>query len=654
MSERDGGDEVEPTTEDRPRASARRAFLGALAAGTVTLGTAIWSAGADAAATAQTGDALPWAETFDLADGTTVDDGETAWTIESGDGHPAVAVESGALTASETAGEARWRSEAIDLSGVGAVDVTVSVRRTEQPGDGGEPPASVVGTEPPTDLDGDGRYEDVDGDGTFDLADAVTLFDHLESDPVTADAAAFDRNCNGEVDYADVVSLASRADGDGGDSTGGCDRGPQLTVATVLDGTETEITSYGDDLGSAGETVEATGLTGDTLRVAVTARTGAGGTAYHVDEVRVTERDDAGDATLVADRAPDGSRLTARPDGPAYHTTDGSVHLFTWDEPADGARAVLYDESGEADWGSGPDVHVFDTLEREGAGAGDQPSLQATRGEWANHRGSPELVADGHSGEYSMRAQRRNDVHGFAAEFPATTEVFLSYCVKIPEGRAMPGGEEPGEFPMDESVWKMSWLMHDDTGAGEDVDVTIPTWTPVLAIGGNNVDTAHWAGSQPDWWRWGQWMRLSFWFECGPDPESDPGRLVWQVVTEGEETRTIVDKGFTFMDEGTPPYSWKRLVIPGWSNTKSTPAENVEVLYDDVYLATGEDANARLELGDDATYGDCTRLGLSEIRSWSSNRVSAVLRTGSIDSVRGSTLHLTTADERTAVSLEVR
>ncbi len=367
---------------------------------------------------------------------------------------------------------------------------------------------------------------------------------------------------------------------------------------------------------------------------------------------------DDGEATLVAARGPDGSRLTSRPDGPVYHTADGTTHLFTWDEPVPGARVVLYDEDETTDWGGGPDLHVYDTMERPDAEAGDTASLRATYGKWRrSHSGAPELRSNSHSGEFSARVQDRNDLNRFQTEFAETTEVFLSYCVKIPDGKAMLGADEPGEFP-ESSVWKMAWLFNEGTSAGEDVDICLPSWTPILSIGGNSLhpDAEITDAKRPDWWQWGEWMRFSFWLECGPEPETDPGRIRFQAVMEGEDTRVLTDAREPIMQDrrAAAPYSWKRLNIPGWSHNKDVSGENVEALYDDIYFATGSDSNARVELTDNSVYEDSTRMQLCKVRSWSSNRVSAVLNKGSLDAVEGSTIHLTTADEQQVVSMDIQ
>ncbi|WP_049997861.1 hypothetical protein [Halococcus sediminicola] len=65
---------------------------------------------------------------------------------------------------------------------------------------------------PPQDLDGDGKYEDVDGDGELTKADAEALFDNLDDPAVTNNAAAFDFNGNGRIDYDDIVTLDNMAE----------------------------------------------------------------------------------------------------------------------------------------------------------------------------------------------------------------------------------------------------------------------------------------------------------------------------------------------------------------------------------------------------------------------------------------------------------
>jgi len=61
---------------------------------------------------------------------------------------------------------------------------------------------------PPTDPDGDGLYEDVRGDGNLSLLDVQALFEHLHSDVVRTNSAAFNfQEFDSEVNILDVQVL---------------------------------------------------------------------------------------------------------------------------------------------------------------------------------------------------------------------------------------------------------------------------------------------------------------------------------------------------------------------------------------------------------------------------------------------------------------
>ncbi|WP_226021691.1 ABC transporter substrate-binding protein [Halomicrobium salinisoli] len=67
-------------------------------------------------------------------------------------------------------------------------------------------PPVVDGTFP-TDPDDDGVFEDVNGNGEVDYADVVTLFNSVDDDLVQDRPEPLDLSGNGEIDYADVVEL---------------------------------------------------------------------------------------------------------------------------------------------------------------------------------------------------------------------------------------------------------------------------------------------------------------------------------------------------------------------------------------------------------------------------------------------------------------
>ena len=54
-----------------------------------------------------------------------------------------------------------------------------------------------------------------DGDGSVDMDDPNALMATMDHDVVEGNGAAYDYNCNGRVDYGDIIRLGREAQGDG-------------------------------------------------------------------------------------------------------------------------------------------------------------------------------------------------------------------------------------------------------------------------------------------------------------------------------------------------------------------------------------------------------------------------------------------------------
>jgi hypothetical protein len=70
---------------------------------------------------------------------------------------------------------------------------------------------------------------------------------------------------------------------------------------------------------------------------------------------------------------------------------------------------------------------------------------------------------------------------------------------------------------------------------------------------------------------------------------------------------------------------WTRLHFPGFER-KDT---NSIMYYDDIYVATGTGAMARVEIGNNATYSRCTNLTILTPTLWSDTAITATVRQGS-------------------------
>jgi hypothetical protein len=94
----------------------------------------------------------------------------------------------------------------------------------------------------------------------------------------------------------------------------------------------------------------------------------------------------------------------------------------------------------------------------------------------------------------------------------------------------------------------------------------------------------------------------------------------------------------------TNPTGWNYLHFPGYGRYDS----NSNTYYDDIYVAAGSGARARVEIGNKVTYSSCTNLAVSTANSWSDTQIVATVRNGSF--TQGQTAYLFVVDASGAVN----
>ena len=72
-------------------------------------------------------------------------------------------------------------------------------------------------------------------------------------------------------------------------------------------------------------------------------------------------------------------------------------------------------------------------------------------------------------------------------------------------------------------------------------------------------------------------------------------------------------------------YEWTKVNFIGWAG--NGPMAGAGAVYDDVYVATGANSQARVEIGDAPRYQDCKNLTVVAPYSWSSTRIVATVHT---------------------------
>ncbi len=294
-------------------------------------------------------------------------------------------------------------------------------------------------------------------------------------------------------------------------------------------------------------------------------------------------------------------------------------------------------------FGEGPTVSVFDNF--EGGSDGEEVDPESpTLGSWFAISEQPRyldlgdgarsgtkvvLVAD------SGRAQQI--VAGLPAEegdetfhdgLKAFQEVFYRYSVKDLEN--FPGSGGGPESFSDDSSTKDSWLMlgfqgySEEENDGQGNDLYIPAWAGSFAISGNNAPKSYWFDLD-EIWDFGGWTVMSFYARLdSSDPHGDVAASYFQYFSDRGFRREDID-GPLIADEpgGVPPY-WDRINIPGWYRD----SDNFRRVMDDMYVAIGPHAQARVELGNASTYSACTKFALLTPSSWTNDEIQATVRSG--------------------------
>lgn len=271
---------------------------------------------------------------------------------------------------------------------------------------------------------------------------------------------------------------------------------------------------------------------------------------------------------------------------------------------------------------TGPDVRLFEDFEGSSPGSavtGSGPYI----GSWDGLSNDPVIVGEGRSGGGALDAYNGERQRMLTLQFGSKQrEIFVSYWVRIPPGSRFPGDTSgTGRFSNDSS-WKMMWLMNTTDGHQNNglFDLCLPTHTGggTFQLSGNSFKVADRYISN-DWFSWNNWMRVSTWIRS-PLEKSPGGRF--EVVS--------ADRGHFVNNFDAPSnevsYSnqiFDVMNIPGWIRTDG--GSQVRPQYDDIYVATGAGAAARVELANDSSYSRATRVELLLVESWSGSEVRARL-----------------------------
>jgi hypothetical protein len=269
----------------------------------------------------------------------------------------------------------------------------------------------------------------------------------------------------------------------------------------------------------------------------------------------------------------------------------------------------------------GPTIEVFDDFELgfEGnpimTGAGS-----AQIGEWDSVNNVTYIGTNTRGGMSSSHDHTTHWTNNVSALFTGTREIFVSWWFLVPSGTNEPGfpWSTPGRG------WKQMWITGDSTN---DDDIVVPSLTSLgenWFINGNEQDP-HYAkyvtGSMN--FNNGSWHHIAVWMKGGF--ANDGSFHMWRLNDSSGNLDMIVndDNVNTLKENGL----WERVGVDLWGST----TQNSYPQYDDVYIAVGDNARARVEIGNATSYLECTQIAICTPASWSDGEIELTVRVGDFD-----------------------
>jgi hypothetical protein len=272
----------------------------------------------------------------------------------------------------------------------------------------------------------------------------------------------------------------------------------------------------------------------------------------------------------------------------------------------------------------GPNVVVFDDFESGAANSEINTGPGSAKyGKWDNissygseFYGTTASVSGSKSftSNYSV-----SYVNWIETLLPANTRnVFVSWWLYLPANNNLPGeGNTAG------INWKQMWVQGADT---TDDDLVVPTMlgTSSWLINGNEGDPGYVNWTNVDFHK-GEWKRLWVWLKGSTTSTSRDGELkFWELTNSGVVQREN-DIGVNTLKQSG---AWERVRPNGYGRQTS----NCFTSFDDIYIAAGPYAQARVEMGNAATYNTSTKLAILTPTSWADRSISATVNVGNFNS----------------------
>ncbi len=301
--------------------------------------------------------------------------------------------------------------------------------------------------------------------------------------------------------------------------------------------------------------------------------------------------------------------------------------------------------TGSAFGATGPTVTLFDDFELGSNGATLHTGAGSAQvGQWTPFTS----IATGPTKPYPVYSSTSRVSGTFACNAPMSFTnykpifeaalpsgpVFVSYWVYLPAGEVCPG-QSPGDY-------KLAWLGGATAAGG--ADQTIPTWlgnTTAFACNAPSNYTGYLKGFKlnNNGSSSGTWTRI--WVYAVPGSSSNGTFKFWDMALNSSPvTQEFSATGITNVPSGA---HWALIDFNADANFNLS-GQMANPYFDDIYIATGTGAQARVEIGNASTYAACTNLTIVTPTSWSASSITGTVRQGAFTTGQSAYLYVTDAN----------
>ncbi len=327
---------------------------------------------------------------------------------------------------------------------------------------------------------------------------------------------------------------------------------------------------------------------------------------------------------------------------PSLALSAPAINSVSGDSIDDGKQITIH---GSGFGSSGPNIILFDDFSNSPAGS-VHPE-KATVGAW-NKSQCITYTDKALSHGQGIRCIDSQGQLTSVVAFPVTQEVFISSTVYIPPNYKFPSASSPKTFP-DRSALKHFWLLHSASGykKSTEPDIAIPTYTGakfyrVASNDGGGLSTFD-TGKDVGW-AWDIPMRWTFWAKGNGTSASGTNGMFQSISKTGGHISKSYENYKAWFNSTHSVKGWDRINIIGYARSGASFNDGHNWVIDDVYVATGPNAAARVEIGNAATYSACTNLALSTPVKWSNTSITTTVRQGRFTNIEDAYLYVVDAN----------